>query len=70
MVLEISLPKSHTIGANINKESTTVGTLKNFELDGDYSFHAVYNPEYIDSMNLRIKVYKNNFLYLILKFKS
>jgi len=29
--------------------------MKNFELEGDYSFHAVYNPEYIDSMNLRIK---------------
>jgi len=54
--LDISLPKSHTIGANINKESKTVGTLKSFDLDGDFSFHSVYNPEYIDSMNLRINV--------------
>ncbi|ORX84220.1 hypothetical protein BCR32DRAFT_266435 [Anaeromyces robustus] len=54
LTLGISLPKSHTIGANINKESTIAGTIKNFELEGDYSFHSVYNPEYIDSMNLNI----------------
>ena len=54
--MEISLPKSHTIGSNVNKEANSVGTLKNFELEGDYSFYAVYNPEYVDSMNLKISV--------------
>ncbi|ORX43270.1 hypothetical protein BCR36DRAFT_586752, partial [Piromyces finnis] len=50
----ILLPKSHTIGENINKESNPVGVINNFELEGDYSFYAVYNPEYVDSMNLKI----------------